>query len=82
GLEAVGAMHHRGLYHRDLNLGNLVATETANSGWSVTIVDLDRAVEYAGPVPPRRRRRALGRLERSARKILGFVPAPRARALV
>ncbi|RMG44961.1 MAG: hypothetical protein D6718_08795 [Acidobacteria bacterium] len=74
-LDAVGAMHRGGMYHRDLNLGNLVARRSA-SGWEVVVVDLDRPRLYAGPVPRRRRRRALARLARSWRRLFGDVPPP------
>lgn len=72
GLAAVGKMHLGGLYHRDLNLGNLLAQPgEGERPWRVWIVDLDRARWFGGPVPARWRCRALDRLERSWVKLLG-----------
>ena len=69
-LAAAQELHDGGLHHRDLNLGNFVARREG-AGWRVVVVDLDRARWYEGPVPPRIRRRALARLERSWRKLFG-----------
>ncbi len=69
-LATVRVLHEGGLHHRDLNLGNLVATRR-DGGWRVVAVDLDRARWFDGPVPDRDRRRAHARLERSWRKVFG-----------
>lgn len=66
-LAAVRAMHDGGLYHRDLNLGNILILQDG----SATIIDLDRARFFEGGVPEPLRRRARARFLRSWRKLLG-----------
>jgi 3-deoxy-D-manno-octulosonic acid kinase len=59
------AIHAAGLSHPDLNLGNLLVRE----GPSFLFLDFDRARLGGRPLARRRRRAALRRLRRSARKL-------------
>jgi hypothetical protein len=64
----VRRMHDRGLEHRDLNLGNLLLRAAPGRPSEAFVIDLDRARVWSGPLPARRRRRGLRRLERSCLK--------------
>lgn len=66
--QALDTMHRLGLFHADLNLHNLFVTQSRES-FAVTILDLDKAQLFRGPVPARMRARNLARLRRSARKL-------------
>jgi 3-deoxy-D-manno-octulosonic acid kinase len=61
-------MHAAGVAHPDVNLRNLLVTE-GEAGVEVWILDFDKAVVHAGPVPVARRVADLRRLARSARKL-------------
>lgn len=66
--QAIDAMHQAGLFHADLNLGNLfVTTEGDNLG--VAILDLDKARLRSRPLSRAARQRNLRRLLRSIRKL-------------
>ncbi len=66
----VHELHEGGLYHRDLNLGNVLLSPEAPP----LIIDLDRACLFPGGVPHRLRRRVRSRFVRSYLKILGPTP--------
>jgi hypothetical protein len=70
----VRKMHQEGIEHRDLNLGNLLLRRRPGEPAEAFVVDLDRARLWEGPVPMRRRIRALCRLERSSVKLFGERP--------
>lgn len=79
-LRAVRRMHDAGVEHRDLNLANLLLSSDAGAHPEAWIVDLDRARLFDAPLPVRKRRAALLRMERSYLKSfgdLGPLPAPR-----
>jgi len=61
-------MHHRGLFHADLNLHNLFVTRVGDR-FAVVILDLDKAWLYSAPLPESLRRATLARLARSAHKL-------------
>ena len=61
----IGKMHLAGVAHPDLNLRNLLVAP----GCEVWVIDFDRALVVAGPVPRERRARDLARLARSAAKL-------------
>jgi tRNA A-37 threonylcarbamoyl transferase component Bud32 len=61
-------MHHRGLYHQDLNLKN-VLVRAENGLVRVYIIDLDKARLFGGAVPDGRAKSNLARLYRSIRKL-------------
>ncbi len=65
---AIEAMHDKGLFHADLNLHNILVTQTGES-FSVTIIDLDKARLFDTPLPAAMRRANAARLIRSARKL-------------
>jgi len=69
-LETVRRTHDAGLRHRDLNLGNLLVGD-GEEGWTVHIIDLDRADMAVGPLSYGERLSSLRRLERSYEKHLG-----------
>lgn len=65
---SVRMLHRQGVYHRDLNLKNiLVRRESA--GVRGYIIDFDRAKLLLGALPPPLVRRSLRRLLRSIRKL-------------
>jgi 3-deoxy-D-manno-octulosonic acid kinase len=66
--QAIDTMHRKGLFHADLNLHNLFVT-TAHESFAVTILDLDKARLFQGPLPARMRARNLSRLRQSAEKL-------------
>ncbi|HKQ61114.1 MAG TPA: lipopolysaccharide kinase InaA family protein [Candidatus Polarisedimenticolaceae bacterium] len=68
-LAVVRQAHDRGLEHRDLNLGNLAVRTAPDGRIEAFVLDLDRARLHPGPLPARRRRAALRRLERSGAKL-------------
>jgi hypothetical protein len=61
-------LHREGVYHRDLNLKNILVRREPD-GVKGYIIDFDRAVLFFGTVPPTLARRNLDRLLRSARKL-------------
>ncbi len=65
---AIEAMHDKGLFHADLNLHNILVTQTGES-FTVIIIDLDKARLLDGPLPAAMRRANAARLIRSARKL-------------
>jgi hypothetical protein len=65
---SIDAMHDRGLVHDDLNLQNLYVS-TAGDGFSVVLLDFDKARLMSQAVPPSQRRSNLKRLGRSIRKL-------------
>jgi hypothetical protein len=65
---AIDTMHDKGLFHGDLNLHNLLVTQARDS-FSVTIIDLDKARLFDGPLSPSMRQANVVRLTRSARKL-------------
>jgi 3-deoxy-D-manno-octulosonic acid kinase len=64
----IDAMHQAGLFHADLNLGNLFV-RTDGDSLSVAILDLDKARLLNHPLSPAMRRRNLRRLLRSIQKL-------------
>jgi 3-deoxy-D-manno-octulosonic acid kinase len=65
---SIDMMHDRGLVHDDLNLQNLYVS-TAGDGFSVVLLDFDKARLMSGSVPPSQRRSNFKRLARSIRKL-------------
>lgn len=65
---AVKKMHDAGIYHRDLNMNNLLVGSFEND---LFIIDFDRA-KVCDLLSPRIRTRNLRRLLRSARKLMRF----------
>jgi len=61
-------LHREGIYHRDLNLKNIVVRRESD-GMKGYIIDLDRATLFLGEVPMAVARRNLERLLRSANKL-------------
>lgn len=61
-------MHQQGIYHRDLNLKNIMIRDEQGQ-ITVYIIDFDKARFFPGEVPAHRARRNLDRLLRSARKL-------------
>ena len=64
----VARLHDAGVFHADLNLGNILVTDDPTHVES-TLVDFDRARLATGPLDPTARRRNLRRLGRSLRKL-------------
>jgi 3-deoxy-D-manno-octulosonic acid kinase len=64
----VRAMHRHGVYHRDLNLKNILV-RAGTAGIESYVIDFDRALLVLGPVPELLARRNLERLRRSIRKL-------------
>ncbi len=64
---AIRTMHDRGVHHRDLN-GTNVLVVRGDGEVGVHLIDFDRA-QLRRAVPPRLRRRALRRLQRSLAKL-------------
>ena len=65
---AVSEMHRQGVYHRDLNLKNILI-RSSGDGVKAYVIDLDKAVLFPGAVPPRKARANLLRLHRSVCKL-------------
>ena len=65
---AIDTMHAKGLFHADLNLHNLLVTQT-NESFTVVIIDLDKSRLFDAPVSSAMRRANAARLLRSARKL-------------
>jgi tRNA A-37 threonylcarbamoyl transferase component Bud32 len=61
-------LHREGIYHRDLNLKNIVVRRESD-GVKGYIIDFDRAMLFLGEVPPTMAQRNLDRLLRSAHKL-------------
>jgi tRNA A-37 threonylcarbamoyl transferase component Bud32 len=61
-------LHRQGIYHRDLNLKNILVRRELD-GVKGYIIDFDRALLFLGEVPPALARRNLQRLRRSALKL-------------
>jgi len=74
-IEAVRAMHDRGVAHPDLNLGNVLLRQHPGGPPEVWIIDFDRATFEKGPLPFGARQAAVRRLERSCAKLTG-APGP------
>ena len=64
---AVKRMHLEGVYHRDLNLKNILVRREINAVQSY-IIDFDKATLFLGRLPERIAQRNLNRLFRSLRK--------------
>jgi tRNA A-37 threonylcarbamoyl transferase component Bud32 len=65
---AIYRMHREGVYHRDLNLKNILVRSTA-AGVESHVIDFDRAVLVLGQLPAPLARKNLDRLLRSIRKL-------------
>lgn len=65
---SIDTMHEQGLFHDDLNLHNLYVS-MAGDGFTVVILDFDKARLMSRAVSPSRRRRNLKRLAQSIRKL-------------
>jgi hypothetical protein len=74
-LDAVRAMHDRGVSHPDLNLGNVLLRPRAEGPPEAFLIDFDRATLAPGGLPFGPRQAALRRLERSCAKLIG-APGP------
>jgi len=70
-VEAVRAMHDRGVIHPDLNLGNVLLRPRGQDLPEPFLIDFDRATFAPGPLPFAARQAALRRLERSCAKLTG-----------
>ena len=70
-IDAVRAMHDRGVSHPDVNLGNVLLRSRPDGSPEVWIIDFDRATFAPGPLPFGARQAALRRLERSCAKLTG-----------
>ena len=62
------ALHREGIYHRDLNLKNILVRRESDAVRGY-IIDFDRAMLFLGEVPPTMVQRNLDRLLRSANKL-------------
>jgi len=65
---SIDTMHEHGLIHDDLNLNNLYVS-MAGDGFTVVVLDFDKARLQAKPLSTSQRKRVLTRLARSIRKI-------------
>ncbi len=65
---AIAELHKKGIYHRDLNLKNILMKANSSDTWEVYILDLDKTKPREGEVRKRMRLRNLRRLERSVDK--------------
>ena len=74
-VNAVRAMHDRGVVHPDLNLGNILLRPGPGAAPEAFVIDFDRATFTPGPVPFALRQAAVRRLERSCAKLTG-APGP------
>jgi serine/threonine protein kinase len=61
-------LHREGIYHRDLNLKNILVRRESD-GVKGYIIDFDRAILFLGGVPPTMVQRNLDRILRSANKL-------------
>jgi Lipopolysaccharide kinase (Kdo/WaaP) family len=66
--EGVRRLHREGVYHRDLNLKNLLVRRE-DRGLKSYVIDFDRATLFLGRLPESLVERNLNRLRRSARKL-------------
>lgn len=66
--DGVKRLHREGVYHRDLNLKNILVRRE-NSGLKGYIIDFDKAELFLGRLPDQIAERNLKRLRRSARKL-------------
>lgn len=65
---AIDTMHEHGLIHDDLNLNNLYVS-MAGDGFTVVLLDFDKARLLSHAVSPSQRKRNLKRLAQSIRKL-------------
>ncbi len=65
---AIAKLHKEGVYHRDLNLKNILIKINSSDTWEVYILDLDKTKPREGEVRKGMRLRNLRRLERSVDK--------------
>jgi serine/threonine protein kinase len=61
-------MHRRGIYHRDLNLKNIMVRRDKDE-ITTYIIDFDKAKMFPGEVPPEKAQKNLRRLLRSICKL-------------
>ncbi len=61
-------MHRQGVYHRDLNLRNILV-RSEKDGPRAYVIDFDKAKLFSGEVPKAKARRNLSRLLRSISKL-------------
>ena len=66
--DTIRSMHREGVYHRDLNLKNILVREEAGRV-ACYIIDFDKAALFIGQLPTELVRKNLDRLLRSARKL-------------
>jgi hypothetical protein len=66
--DGVKRLHREGVYHRDLNLKNLLVRRE-NNGLKSYVIDFDRATLFLGRLPQSLAEKNLNRLRRSARKL-------------
>jgi 3-deoxy-D-manno-octulosonic acid kinase len=66
---AVARLHGAGVFHADLNLGNILVSDADTCEHQTTLVDFDRARLTSGPLDAAARRRNLRRLGRSLEKL-------------
>lgn len=66
--QSVRRMHRSGIYHRDLNLKNIMVRRD-NDRITTYIIDFDKAKIFPGEVPPERAQKNLSRLLRSICKL-------------
>ena len=65
---AIRRMHREGIYHRDLNLKNILVRSSA-VGVESHVIDFDKAILVLGQLPPPLAQKNLNRLLRSIRKL-------------
>jgi hypothetical protein len=66
--DSVKLLHREGVYHRDLNLKNILVRRE-NNGLKGYVIDFDKATLFLGRLPQPMAERNLNRLRRSARKL-------------
>lgn len=66
--QAIRQMHRQGIYHRDLNLKNILVKQEGG-GTRSYVIDFDKARLFPGEVPSGMARKNLNRLLRSACKL-------------
>jgi tRNA A-37 threonylcarbamoyl transferase component Bud32 len=66
--QSVREMHRRGIYHRDLNLKNIMVRRDKDE-ITTYIIDFDKAKMFPGEVPPEKAQKNLRRLLRSICKL-------------
>jgi serine/threonine protein kinase len=66
--DTIRSMHREGVYHRDLNLKNILVRQEADRVASY-LIDFDRAALFIGQLPAELASRNLDRLLRSACKL-------------